>query len=76
MNADNPQISEQISEKIPVDVAVPRYPHPWHLDPPDADMTLVTCCYAHAADLHFTPTSSMDFILEKSRHQTSAASGH
>ncbi len=35
---DDPQISEQISEKIPADVAVPGYPDPWHPDPPDADM--------------------------------------
>ncbi|PBK84281.1 hypothetical protein ARMGADRAFT_1133026 [Armillaria gallica] len=42
-DADDPQISEQISEKIPMDVAVPGYPDPWHPDPPDADMTLVTC---------------------------------
>ncbi|PBK94287.1 hypothetical protein ARMGADRAFT_1029428 [Armillaria gallica] len=42
-DADDPQISEQISEKIPADVAVPGYPDPWHPDPPDADMTLVTC---------------------------------
>ncbi len=43
MDADDPQISEQISEKIPADVAVPRYLDPWHPDLPDADMTLVTC---------------------------------
>ncbi len=38
MDPDDPQIFERISEKIPADVAVPRYPDPWHLDPPDVDM--------------------------------------
>ncbi len=42
MDADDPQISKQMSEKIPVDVAVHRYPDPWHPDPSDADMTLAT----------------------------------
>ncbi len=37
-DADEPQISEQISEEISADVAVPGYPDPWHPDPPDVDM--------------------------------------
>ncbi len=39
---DDPQISEQISEKISADVAVPGYPDPWHPDPLDADMASAT----------------------------------
>ncbi len=38
MDPDDTQISEQISENIPVDVAVPGYLDPWHPDLPDADM--------------------------------------
>ncbi len=41
-DADDLQISEQISEKIPADVAGPGYPDPWHPDPPDVDMASVT----------------------------------
>ncbi len=37
-DADEPQISEQISKKISADVAVPGYPDLWHPDLPDADM--------------------------------------
>ncbi len=53
MNADDLQISEQISKKIPADVAVPGYPDPWHLDPPDADMTLANL-NIHRCSIYFS----------------------
>ncbi len=53
MDADDPQISEQISEKIPAGVAVPRYLDPWHPDPLDADMTLATL-NIHRCSIYFS----------------------